>query len=200
MADETEHYLLKRGAQLRYPLHDLNGVLLLAAGAEVTHRLRRLLDQRGIRIVLKATLEVIEGQPLGMEIPIKGEWITIGRRPECDVRLDSRIVSGHHCRVYHRSSGIFVRDLKSTNGTFVDGQRVLDECEVVNDSKLRVGAVLFQVHVFAAMAADDATAQREIDEWLLAEPTKKGPPQEPTLGPTMPIVPVDLSRRDEIPR
>ena len=48
--DESESVRLKQGMRLRYPLYESNGMLLLAAGAEVTPQLRTLLDRRGVHL------------------------------------------------------------------------------------------------------------------------------------------------------
>ena len=49
--------------------------------------------------------------------------VTIGRDPHCDHTIDSPLVSREHARLISEDGGIYVEDLKSTNGTFVNGQR-----------------------------------------------------------------------------
>ena len=51
--------------------------------------------------------------------------LTIGSRPDCDLVLRSRTVSGRHCRLSRDTAGFILEDLNSTNGTFFNGQRVL---------------------------------------------------------------------------
>lgn len=158
-------------------------MLLLAAGSEITPRLRGLLDRRGIRLELQASLKVIEGTPAGLEIPIRSDRLTIGRGPDCEVRPNSDIVSSLHCRIIKRSYGVFVLDLKSTNGTFLNNERVVSETELSDGDKIRVGTMVFQVHIFAAMAADNENDQQALDEWILAEPFAE-PTEAPSGGPT----------------
>ena len=50
--------------------------------------------------------------------------IRIGRHPDCDLVLDSPLVSRFHAEMELQTEGALVRDLNSANGTFVDGQRV----------------------------------------------------------------------------
>ena len=48
----------------------------------------------------------------------------MGRHPSCDARLDSLRVSRHHCCISHEDGELFVRDLGSTNGVRINGERV----------------------------------------------------------------------------
>jgi hypothetical protein len=64
----------------------------------------------------------------------------LGRALACDIHLDDPSVSGRHCEIMIESGGIVVRDLKSTNGTFINGKPV-DECVFLSDQILTVGTV-----------------------------------------------------------
>jgi transcriptional regulator with PAS, ATPase and Fis domain len=77
-------------------------------------------------------------------VPV-GESLTIGRRPTAGLVLLDRSVSGQHARVYLEGESYFLDDVGSTNGSSVDGRRVL------RPTLLRDGAILFlgaQVLVF----------------------------------------------------
>jgi len=50
--------------------------------------------------------------------------VTIGSRPDCDLVVNIPSVSGHHCRVTRDENGFVLEDLNSTNGTFVNGERI----------------------------------------------------------------------------
>ncbi len=50
--------------------------------------------------------------------------VVVGRHPACDARLDSLRVSRHHCCMMQESGEVVVRDLGSTNGIRINGQRV----------------------------------------------------------------------------
>lgn len=64
------------------------------------------------------------------ENKIQGEYfvrkkrITIGRHRENDLRIDDTLISRQHAQVIQQGRTIYLRDLNSTNGTFVDGKRV----------------------------------------------------------------------------
>jgi predicted component of type VI protein secretion system len=58
------------------------------------------------------------------DIPIDGALVVVGRNPQCDVRLDSHRVSRRHCCLTAERDGLFVRDLGSANGTWINGRRI----------------------------------------------------------------------------
>jgi len=50
--------------------------------------------------------------------------VTIGSRPDCDLAVNVPSVSGHHCRLTRDETGFLLEDLNSTNGTFLNGERI----------------------------------------------------------------------------
>lgn len=72
---------------------------------------------------------------------------TVGRAPECDIVLDDRGISRQHARLRPLDYGIEVEDLKSTNGCFLNGQRITLAVARVGDEvafdelRFRVGAL-----------------------------------------------------------
>ena len=61
----------------------------------------------------------------GGELRLSSPLCRLGRVPDNDLRFDNDSVSGHHAEVHHLPDGTFqIRDLDSTNGTWVNGQRV----------------------------------------------------------------------------
>ncbi|MBN1297670.1 FHA domain-containing protein [bacterium] len=68
-----------------------------------------------------ARLVVIEGQDAGLEIPMEIPRLVIGRRG-ADVNLNDRLVSRRHAAIEAGSGRYLLKDLGSTNGTFLNGQ------------------------------------------------------------------------------
>ena len=60
----------------------------------------------------------------GQDIVLDRAMVVVGRHPACDARLDSLRVSRHHCCMMQENGEVVVRDLGSTNGIRINGQRV----------------------------------------------------------------------------
>lgn len=71
--------------------------------------------------------------------------VVIGRAGVCDLRIDDPSVSRRHAQVTHTGDGLFVRELGSSNGTFLNGGRVM-EAALTGGDVLRFGNVEFYVH------------------------------------------------------
>lgn len=75
---------------------------------------------------------------------LPGAIKTVGRAPRADFVVDAPLVSRLHCRLTLQDEGVLVEDLESTNGTFVNGQRVRKGLLASGDT-LRVGRMEFAV-------------------------------------------------------
>src|SRR5262245_32870574 len=76
----------------------------------------------------------------GTDIPVDRAMVIVGRHPQCDARLDSIRVSRRHCCMTPESGELLVRDLGSTNGIRINGQRV-------EEGRVRVGDELSIAHI-----------------------------------------------------
>jgi len=75
---------------------------------------------------------------------LPGAIKTVGRAPRADFVVDAPLVSRLHCRLTLQDEGVLVEDLDSTNGTFVNGQRVRKGL-LADGDRLRVGRMEFAV-------------------------------------------------------
>src|SRR5262249_35909779 len=73
----------------------------------------------------------------------------IGRDPTCHLRPKSANISRRHCMLLIDEDRIFVRDFGSTNGTLVNGQRVIDTIELHDADRLQVDRLFFEVRLAA---------------------------------------------------
>lgn len=81
------------------------------------------------------------------ECPLKGRVI-IGRDNTNQIVLDyDRTVSHKHCAIFVSGSTFKIRDLRSSNGTYVDGIRVVDEAEIANGSVIKLGRLELGVNI-----------------------------------------------------
>ena len=85
----------------------------------------------------KYSLAVLRGKASGEIFSISKPRMTLGRA-ECDIVLDDAECSREHAVIEVLGSRVVIRDLGSTNGTFVDGKRI-DEDELENHTEFRVG-------------------------------------------------------------
>jgi pSer/pThr/pTyr-binding forkhead associated (FHA) protein len=79
------------------------------------------------------------------EIGVTTPEFLIGRGPDCDLRLRSSDVSRHHCIIHQRAGETAVLDLGSSNGTYLNGQRVRSQSSLSTGDELRVGTSTFVV-------------------------------------------------------
>src|SRR5437016_9083508 len=92
---------------------------------------------------MRAELYPIEG---GTPITISKDLIVVGRKPECDLRLDHKSVSKMHCVIVKTDGLLLIRDLGSTNGTRVNGLRVRRAALLPND-QLSIASFKFRVYL-----------------------------------------------------
>ena len=82
---------------------------------------------------------------LGRRHVLDQEVITIGRDRENDIVLDSDSVSRRHARVEHREGRIYLTDLDSTNGTYVnDDNEPVRDCQLRRGDQVKIGDTIFK--------------------------------------------------------
>ena len=91
----------------------------------------------------------IEGGPA---LEILKDLCVVGRKEDCEIRLDHKSVSKHHCVIVRTDGLLLVRDLGSTNGTRVNGTRVRRAALLPND-KLSFANFHYRVLFGAALDA-----------------------------------------------
>src|SRR5262249_22857431 len=81
------------------------------------------------------------------EIPITQPEFLVGRGPDCDLRLPVTAISRHHC-ILRTGPGdeVTVFDLGSSNGTYVNGERVRSQTALRSGDEIKIGPCTFLVH------------------------------------------------------
>ena len=94
---------------------------------------------------------------------------TVGRRPENSLTIPSPTVSSNHAELLIEGDQLVVRDTRSTNGTFVNGNRVQDRCVVHHGDLLQFAQIVFRVsRVNSAAEANGATIENDSSDRALA--------------------------------
>ncbi|MBR2307615.1 GGDEF domain-containing protein [Fibrobacter sp.] len=96
------------------------------------------------KIELRPHLIILYPQTQFKQIPLPKGTITLGRGQDADVRLDDELVSRRHCAITFDGIRVTVKDLGSTNGTFVDGEFV-EEKVLDSDNRLQIGKMVMKV-------------------------------------------------------
>ena len=106
---------------------------------------------------MKISLVVLTaGKMMGKEIPITAAEFRIGKDPSCQLKPASG-VSDKHCAFLVKQGKLFLVDLGSSEGTFVNDNKISAEVELKPKDKVKVGPLLFEVK-FEAPAANPAVA------------------------------------------
>lgn len=104
-----------------------------------------------------AKLVVLTEGFAGRTYELKGERVTIGRLEDNTIQISEPSVSSHHCELLLRGQEIVVRDLQSTNGTYIDGEPVT-QAVLKPGQVLRLGAVEMRLEGDAPAGAPAAGA------------------------------------------
>jgi len=113
-------------------------------------------------------LIVASGKSAGRSISLKRNKLLIGRSEDCDVRPLSDEVSRRHCAITVGPADTWIEDLKSRNGTFVNGKKIETETRVklADGDMIRVGSLELRV---ATTAAPPAGSESQVSKWLTTD-------------------------------
>lgn len=120
---------------------------------------------------MEAHLVVLEGKHLGAKVRLPATQFVIGRDPSCHLRPVSTDVSKFHCAIARMGNRVLLRDLNSTNGTFLNDQPVSGTTAVHNGDVLRVGPLQFRIQTVEP--ADQLSGSDSNIGWLLRNPDEQ---------------------------
>lgn len=116
-------------------------------------------------------LHMIEGPVAGRSFDLEQETTLLGRALNNDIRIDDKSISRSHAMITRKDDQFFIKDLKSQNGTFVDGRRLgADELfQLEHGAMVAVGKALFSIE-------DEKAEEPMVREYTidLADCRKKG--------------------------
>jgi DNA-binding response OmpR family regulator len=101
--------------------------------------------------------------PTGREHAMTTDRLTIGRAVENDVVITSKRVSREHARVRRAGWRILLEDLGSTNGTYLNGERLHEPVQLRDGDQIKVGDVLFTFYDPDVTTQESPLPELEID-------------------------------------
>ena len=81
---------------------------------------------------------------VGSIIPIRSD-LTIGRKNTNSIPILDKHVSGSHAVISIKNNRLFIEDLHSTNGTFINGKQLNGKLQLSNKDEIRIGEIIFKI-------------------------------------------------------
>jgi serine phosphatase RsbU (regulator of sigma subunit)/pSer/pThr/pTyr-binding forkhead associated (FHA) protein len=132
-----------------------------------------------------AILRALKGANPGQLFAIEGEAAILGRHPECDIAIDDAAVSRQHMRIVNVGGNYFIEDLNSRNGTYLNGQLVVDRRPLAENDHIQIGDLVF---VFQQRpAAEPLTNAKGAAESPAMTLDDEGPSCDPAIVATLDI-------------
>ncbi len=125
-----------------------------------------MVSNAGLKAIAMLNLVTFKKDGSRKDIPLEAGEYTVGRKADADLRIPLNQISRAHCELTINGSKVTIRDLGSSNGTFVNRQRITEATLSAGD-QITVGPVTFivqidgqpsEVHPPTASAPDDSAA------------------------------------------
>jgi len=113
-------------------------------------------------MTLVAVLTAVRGLTPGELFLLKGERTILGRHPNCHVVVDNAAVSRHHAQILESHSVYHLEDLRSRNGTFLNGKPLEGRMQLSDNDQIRLSAEV--VLTFMSSVTSEESSDTELDE------------------------------------
>ena len=122
-------------------------------------------------------LVVIRGRSASTAVKLPDGVTTAGRGEDCGLRIKSSQVSRKHCELFEKHGMLLVKDLGSSNGTFVNGAKVEGQRVMEPGDELGIGPIVFRVEKIGQPAPPKPVPQaKKASDTAIAEAVAVGAP------------------------
>jgi pSer/pThr/pTyr-binding forkhead associated (FHA) protein len=132
----------------------------------------------------KAFLMVATGEGAGTVFPLLDGPVIVGRSPDADVHINEVAMSTEHARLEPTDAGFTLCDLGSTNGTYVNGQRLVGTVVLVSGDSVRMGSTTFTFVTREAGVPKGTVKLRNPNPDLPLEPQRRRPVESVAVAST----------------
>lgn len=126
---------------------------------------------------MKVTLVTFSRKGARKDFAVESASMLIGRKSDADLRIPLEEVSREHCRLSVNGKKVVLHDLDSSNGTFVNDQRIVQAALKAGD-RIKIGPVVFTVQIDGQPTKISPPAQ--LGPPAPSRPAKKAAPEAPT--------------------
>ena len=116
-----------------------------------------------------ASLKIVTGANVGQVIEWSGREMVVGREPTCEIVIPLRTVSRRHARIMKESDGFYVEDLRSINGTGINGHRISRRTKITNGDRIHVFDTVFLFSDGSRSGVRTSATPAETDVDLMSE-------------------------------
>ena len=126
----------------------------------------------------RLALRFISGKYQGGEFPLRSNReIVIGRSSDLDMVLVEDMVSRRHAKITTTDQGILIQDVGSTNGTFVNGEKIEGVARLSEGDRILVGTSIIKVVAVDALTSEtEADARRRLEAGAARQSSSTGRP------------------------
>ena len=119
-----------------------------------------------VNVEMRLGLRVIDGEFFGREFALPADRFVVGRGERSNLKLQSRRVSRAHCLFVRTDQHVFVADLRSRNGTWVNGSPIGTSTPLKVGDRVAIGSCVLQL--IASPVFDDAAIDDDETTFLVA--------------------------------
>ena len=105
-----------------------------------------------------ARLELIQQYSFDRKSPV-----SVGRAPDNDIHLDGLGISNHHARISREPAGVYIEDVGSTNGVYINGARITAKTLIQSQDVVQIGPFRFEIDAQSGVSVFDTRSKTRID-------------------------------------